>query len=173
MNVSLYQAAAAMNATSRWQEVISENLAASSAPGARRQDVTFSAVEAGLASGNVGMGGHRYGMPAANSYINFTEGQMNPTGVNTDFAMEGPAFFQVELPNGNKGYTRNGTFQLSPAGQLVTQQGYPVLTENGNPIQLDPNNSAPIMVSATGNISLPEDLLPKLEEIARGNYHWR
>ena len=33
MNVSLYQAAAALNANSRWQEMISENLASSSVPG--------------------------------------------------------------------------------------------------------------------------------------------
>lgn len=143
-----------MNATARWQELISENLAASSAPGARRQDVTFSAVAAGLPSGQIGMNpNNRFGMPTANAYINFSQGQMQPTGVNTDFAIEGPAFFQVELPGGNAAYTRNGSFQISPSGQLVTQQGYPVVTDNGNPIQMDPTNSAPIMVSPNGDVS--------------------
>jgi len=50
MNVSLSQAAAAMNANARWQEVIAENLAASFVPGARKQQVSFSAVEAGAPS---------------------------------------------------------------------------------------------------------------------------
>ena len=48
MNVSLVNAAAAMNANARWQEVISENLSASSVPGFRRQQVSFSAVAAGV-----------------------------------------------------------------------------------------------------------------------------
>ena len=47
MNVSLYQAAAAMNAQARWQELIAENLAASSVPGYRKQEVSFSSVAAG------------------------------------------------------------------------------------------------------------------------------
>jgi flagellar basal body rod protein FlgG len=153
MNVSLYQAAAAMNATSRWQELISENLAAAAAPGARKQDITFSSVEAGMPSGQLGLNGQRFMIPAAHSYTNFTEGQMQPTGVSTDLAIQGSAFFQVQLPNGNFAYTRNGTFQLSPQGQLITQQGYPVLSEGGNPVQLDPTNSAPLMVSSSGDVS--------------------
>jgi hypothetical protein len=48
MNVSLYQAAAAMNANARWQEVISSNLAASSVPGFKKDEITFSAIEAGV-----------------------------------------------------------------------------------------------------------------------------
>jgi flagellar basal body rod protein FlgG len=153
MNVSLYQAAAAMNANTRWQELISDNLADSSVPGARKQDISFSAVEAGLPSGQLGMNGERFAIPAARSSINFSEGQMNPTGVSTDFAIDGPAFFQVQLPNGDAAFTRNGTFQLNAQGQLVTQQGYPVASDTGNPIQLDPTNSAPLTVSAKGDVS--------------------
>jgi flagellar basal-body rod protein FlgG len=153
MNVSLYQAAAAMNANSRWQELIAENLANSSVPGARKQDITFSSVQAGLPSGELGMNGERFAIPAAHSATNFSEGQMNPTGVSTDFAIDGPAFFQVQLPTGNAAFTRNGSFQLNGQGQLVTQQGYPVASESGGPVQLDPANSAPMTVSADGNVS--------------------
>ena len=46
MNVSLYQAASAMNASTRWQEVISDNLGSTQIPGFKRQDVSFSAVQA-------------------------------------------------------------------------------------------------------------------------------
>src|SRR5271166_542660 len=48
MNVSMYQAAAALNANSRWQEVIAENLASSSIPGFRKQEISQAAVQAGL-----------------------------------------------------------------------------------------------------------------------------
>ncbi len=153
MNVSLYQAAAAMNATTRWQELISQNLAASSAPGSRKQDISFSSVAAGLPSRELGLNGQRFAIPAFRSYTDFSEGQTVPTGVSTDFAIDGPAFFQVQLPNGQTGFTRNGSFQLNAAGQLVTQQGYPVESDAGSPVQLDPTSSGTITVSTTGEIS--------------------
>jgi len=152
MNVSLYQAAAAMNANSRWQEMISDNLADSSVPGARKQDVSFSAVEAGLPSGQIGLNGERFVMPAARAAINFSQGEINPTGVATDFALDGPGFFQVQMPNGTAAFTRDGEFHLNAQGQLVTKRGYPVAGDSG-PVQLDPNNSAPVTVSATGQVS--------------------
>jgi flagellar hook-basal body protein len=99
MNVSLYQAAAAMNANSRWQELISDNLADSSVPGARKQDVSFAAIEAGMVPGQLGVNGERFVMPAARPALNFQQGEINPTGVTTDFAIDGPGFFQVQLPN--------------------------------------------------------------------------
>ena len=47
MNVSLYQAAAAMDASSRWQEAVSENLAEVSRPGFKKHEITFSSIVAG------------------------------------------------------------------------------------------------------------------------------
>lgn len=152
MNVSLYQAAAAMNANSRWQELISDNLADSSVPGARKQDISFSAVEAGLPSGQLGLNGERFVMPAARAAVNFSQGEINPTGVKTDFAVDGPGFFEVQLPNGATAFTRDGEFHMNAQGQLVTKRGFPVLGDGG-PVQLDPNNSAPMTVSASGEVS--------------------
>ena len=152
MNVSLYQAAAAMNANSRWQELIADNLADSSVPGARKQDVSFSAVEAGLPSGQLGLNGERFVIPAARPSINFTQGEINPTGVATDFAADGPGFFQVKMPNGETAFTRDGEFHISAQGLLTNKRGFPIEGDAG-PIQLDPNNSAPMNVSATGQVS--------------------
>lgn len=153
MNVSLYQAAAAMNATARWQDMISENLANSSIPGSRKQDISFSAIAAGMPTGTLGVNGERFAMPAARASTNFSQGQNLPTGVATDFAIDGPGFFQVQLPNGDPAFTRNGTFQMNAQGQLVTQQGYPVSSESGGPIQLDPTNAAPMTVSPSGDVT--------------------
>jgi len=152
MNVSLYQAAAAMNANARWQELISDNLADSSVPGARKQDVSFAAVEAGMPAGQLGLNGERFVMPAARPALNFTQGEINPTGVTTDFAIDGPGFFQVQLPNQQISFTRDGEFHINAKGELTTKRGYPVMGDGG-PIALDPNNSAPVTVSGTGQVS--------------------
>jgi flagellar basal-body rod protein FlgF len=152
MNVSLYQAAAAMNANSRWQELIADNLADSSVPGARKQDVSFAAVEAGLPSGQLGLNGERFVMPAARPALNFTQGEINPTGVTTDFAVDGPGFFEVQLPNQQISFTRDGEFHVNAKGELTTKRGYPVMGDSG-PIQLDPNNPAPLSVSSSGQVS--------------------
>ncbi len=150
MNVSLYQAAAAMNANSRWQDVICQNLGTTSVPGARRQAVSFSAVQSGLASVNGGAGGRTL-LPKLTTSVSLEQGQLRPTNIPTDLAIDGPGFFEVQLPNGAHGYTRDGELHKSAHGQLVTKQGYPVLGESG-PIQLDPTNQAPISISPTGEI---------------------
>ncbi len=55
-----------------------------------------------------------------------TQGNLVQTGNALDVAISGPGFFQVLLPDGTTGYTRNGSFQLNSQGQLVTPSGYPV-----------------------------------------------
>lgn len=152
MNVSLYQAAAAMNANSRWQEVIAENLASSSIPGSRKLDISFSGVPSGMASGVPGLNGGGYVMPSSTATVNFQQGSLRPTNLPTDLAIEGPGLFEVQLPNGTHAFTRDGEMQLSAQGQLVTKQGYLVLGDGG-PLQLDPANSSPISVSSTGELS--------------------
>ncbi|TRD11077.1 flagellar basal-body rod protein FlgG [Erythrobacter insulae] len=56
-----------------------------------------------------------------------SQGTLNTTGNTLDVALDGPGFFQVELPGGGEiAYTRAGNFTLSPEGQLITSQGYTV-----------------------------------------------
>jgi flagellar basal-body rod protein FlgF len=152
MNVSLYQAAAAMNAQARWQELITQNLATSSVPGFRKQDISFSAVAAGLDSSAAGANAARYVIPSAHAATNFQSGELRTTGNPMDFALEGPGFFEVQLPNGSQAYTRDGEFQLNAQGQLVTKQGYTVMGDGG-PLQFDPNNGGAITISASGDVS--------------------
>lgn len=153
MNVSLYQAAAGMRANERWQEAIVENLAGSAVPGSRKQEVSFSAVSAGLAPGLTGLNaGGGYVMPVSTTTLNFQQGQLRPTSLPTDMAIEGPGFFEVQLPNGSHAFSRDGEFQLNAQGQLVTKSGFLVLGDGG-PLQFDPSNSAPLSVSASGEVS--------------------
>jgi flagellar basal-body rod protein FlgF len=162
MDVSLYQAAAAMNATARWQDLIAENLTAASIPGARKQEMSFSDVAAGMASGISGPFKSNYYIPTANRVINFAPGELNRTGDSMDFALEGRGFFAIQLPNGQHVYTRNGQFQFNAKGQLVTSQGYLVLGQGG-PIQTNPNSSGPLTVSASGDVSQGDQPLGKLQ----------
>jgi len=46
------------------------------------------------------------------------------TGNPLDLSIEGNGFFQVLLPDGTIGYTRDGSFKLSADGQLVTSDGF-------------------------------------------------
>jgi flagellar basal-body rod protein FlgF len=145
MNVSAYQASAALTAQSQWLEVISNNLASASVPGFKKQEVSFESVQDQ-------MGGADSLIPRATVATNFQPGPLRPTGDPHDFAIDGPGFFEVQLPNGTAGFTRDGEFTVNAQGQLVTKAGYPVL-DSGAPIQMDPANTRPISVSATGEIS--------------------
>jgi flagellar basal-body rod protein FlgG len=57
---------------------------------------------------------------------NFTQGSLSQTGNAYDVAVSGRGFFQVLLPDGTMGYTRDGSFKISPQGELVTASGYAV-----------------------------------------------
>ena len=165
MEVSLYQAAAAMNATERWQELISENLGISSIPGARKQEVSFSAIQAGLASTTSGSVTPGYVIPAASTVTNFSQGESHPTGNATDLALEGPGLFTIQMSDGQPAYTRNGQFKINAQNQLVTAQGFPVLGDSG-PIHFAANsskNSQPITVSANGQVSQGDEIKGKLQ----------
>jgi flagellar basal-body rod protein FlgG len=152
MNVSLYQAAAAMNAQARWQELIAENLAASSVPGYRKQEISFSSVAAGLTGAANGATDSRFVIPAASSHLNFKQGPLRATNASLDLALEGGGMFEVQMPNGTRAYTRDGEFQLNAQGQLVTKQGYLVQGDAG-PLQFDPNNGGNITISPTGDVT--------------------
>jgi flagellar basal-body rod protein FlgF len=160
MNVSLYQAAAALNANSRWQEVIAENLASSSVPGFRKQELSFAAVQAGLmpttqlTSSN---SPQSFTIPKATTSTSFLPGDMQYTGDNNNVGIEGKGFFQVKLPNGAKALTRDGEFQVNSKGQLVTKEGYTVLS-SGAPVQLDTSNKGPLSISANGDVSQGSDV---------------
>jgi len=57
---------------------------------------------------------------------NHTQGNLNTTGNSLDVAIQGRGFFQVLLPDGSFGYTRDGGFKMSAEGELVTASGYKV-----------------------------------------------
>jgi flagellar basal-body rod protein FlgG len=54
----------------------------------------------------------------------YTQGSLSQTENSLDLAIEGHGFFQIQLPDGTLAYTRDGDFELSSQGQLVTSSGY-------------------------------------------------
>jgi flagellar basal body rod protein FlgG len=163
VNVSLYQAASALDANSRWQDVIADNLASGSVPGYKQQQLSLSAIRAGLMSANGEKNQPAYfTVPQGTTSTNFSPGEMKYTGDNTDVAIEGKGFFEVALPNGSKALTRDGEFQLSSTGNLVTKESYPVMGAAGA-IRIDPHNSDPISISPDGDVSQGTILKGKLK----------
>jgi flagellar basal-body rod protein FlgF len=83
------------------------------------------------------------------SWINFSQGVLEPTARPLDVALEGNAYFVTESPDGNL-LTRNGSFQIGTDGQLRTREGFKVkLTlPDGQVIpptfRLDPNKAISI-----------------------------
>lgn len=156
MNVSMYQAAAALNAHSRWQEIVAENLSASALPGFKKHTVSFGAIDGGQmlpgATGGPSSQSAKFALPKLSSGIDFSAGQLKHTGVNTDMAIEGEGFFEVQLPTGETALTRDGEFRVNSDGQLVTKSGLPVMGTGGK-IQFDPGNKEPENIAVDGRIS--------------------
>jgi flagellar basal-body rod protein FlgF len=63
--------------------------------------------------------------------------------------MEGPGYFAVQTASGPV-YSRGGNFRVSPAGQLITAAGDPVVGDNNRPIIII---GAPVSISPDGTIS--------------------
>lgn len=166
--MSLYQAAAAMNAQSRWEELITDNLTAGATPGFRKQNVSFQDVAAASPVSLDGSTPASFMIPTAVASTNFQPGELRPSGGALDFAIEGNGFFTVQLPNGDHAYTRDGEFQLNGKDQLVTKEGYPVLS-NAGPVQFDPGNSGSISISSSGQISQGGDIKGHLQVMTFAN----
>lgn len=79
----------------------------------------------------------------------YTQGNLVQTGNPLDLAVEGRGFFQVALPDGTIGYTRDGSFQVNAEGELVTSSGYRV--QPGISI---PDSAQSISVGADGTVSV-------------------
>ncbi|XVJ69358.1 MAG: flagellar basal-body rod protein FlgG [Rhizobacter sp.] len=79
----------------------------------------------------------------------FSQGSLQQTGNSLDLAVRGQGFFQVQLADGTTGYTRDGSFQVSPQGQLVTNNGEVV-----SPGITIPAGAQGITVGADGTVSV-------------------
>lgn len=94
----------------------------------------------------------------------FTTGTPMNTGVALDLYLDGDGFFTVMDGSGQNMYTRNGSFAVSSEADgryLVTAQGYYVLDQNNNRINLG-QGEIEFNVNAQGVISLNGNMLTTL-----------
>lgn len=80
-----------------------------------------------------------------------TQGNVLTTGNALDVAIQGRGFFQVLKPEGDIGYTRDGTFQVDSNGQVVMSNGYPL-----EPAITIPAQSTSITVGTDGTVSVSQ-----------------
>ena len=80
------------------------------------------------------------------------QGSLTSTSNSLDLAIQGKGYFQIQLPSGETAYSRDGAFQLSAAGQVVTSDGYTVL-----PGITVPTNATSISVNSSGQVSVKLD----------------
>ena len=168
-----------MDASARWQEAVSENLAEVSRPGFKKHDVTFSGLVAGKMETPVEMiktttdpvtgeevestetGEKRFQLPKPSLAINFEQGSLKQTQVKTDIALTGKGFLQVQDPQGNNLFTRDGELKILPSGQLVTKEGY----DTG--LQLnDPNQVQSLVIAKNGTASQAGEVIGQLQLFA-------
>jgi len=150
MDSGYYAACTALAARTQALDTIANNLANTNTAGYRAEHNIFSAVLASSQSGagsNLNNAINNYGIVSGTS-LDLSQGALQKTGNPLDLAIQGSAFFAVQTANGTM-YTRNGSFQVSPAGQLITQAGDPVMGDKG-PIVMLPG---PASISADGTIS--------------------
>jgi flagellar basal-body rod protein FlgG len=79
----------------------------------------------------------------------FSQGSLKNTGRPLDMAIMGRGFFQVTLPDGTTGYTRDGSFTLDQNGQVLTSQGF--LLE---PAITIPQEAVGVTVGTDGTVSV-------------------
>lgn len=78
----------------------------------------------------------------------FSQGSLTATERDLDVAIDGPGFFEVTGSNGEKLYTRDGSFQRSSEGKIVTSQGLPL-----SGVQAIPLNARKVNIGSSGFIT--------------------
>ncbi|BBE74781.1 flagellar basal-body rod protein FlgG [Oharaeibacter diazotrophicus] len=153
-------AATGMMAQEMNVNIISNNIANMRTTGYKRQRVDFqdlynqnlrrqgaSTSEAGTivpAGVQVGSGVRVVATPRIMS-----QGDIEQTDKDTDVAVRGEGYVQVQMPDGRTGYTRDGSFEIDATGTIVTQDGYSVL-----PAITVPPNSKDLTISQTGTVQV-------------------
>jgi flagellar basal-body rod protein FlgF len=84
------------------------------------------------------------------SYRDTRNGRVTQTGNTFDLAINGPGYFQIQTPLGTR-YTKAGNFQINPAGELVTVDGYQVLGGDGAAVSI-PAGTVSIDINGAGQI---------------------
>jgi flagellar basal-body rod protein FlgG len=155
MERGLYIAASGMLTEQVRQDLISHDLANASTAGYKADRVTTKSFgdlmlqdnSSGRMIGPLGLGAR-----IEKQTTDMTPGPLRDTGEPLDFAVEGEGLFAVRGTSGTR-YTRDGQFQVSSRGTLVTAAGDEVLGPKGQPVR----------VGADGTVAASEIGVTKLD----------
>jgi flagellar basal-body rod protein FlgG len=158
MSDALYIAASGANFQQGRLEVLAQNIAASDVAGYRelimkgatneftqeRRAGTVNAANGAILPNGLqkGTGVHQQATMSKN-----IAGKMVQTGNPYHVGIQGRGMFQIEMPNGEIAYTRDGTFTLNQDRTLVTQEGYTV-----SPAITIPANTTSVQINAAGDV---------------------
>lgn len=78
-----------------------------------------------------------------------TQGSVENTGKDLDVAIRGEGFFQIALPDGQIGYSRDGSFEIDANGNMVTIDGYQI-----EPGITFPDNTRDITINSEGEVQV-------------------
>jgi flagellar basal-body rod protein FlgF/flagellar basal-body rod protein FlgG len=160
MDSGYYAACTALVSRTEALDTIANNLANASTVGYRAQHNVFSTVlaNAGSATGSpMDAAINSYGILSGTT-LDQSQGALQKTDNKLDVAIQGSAYFVVQTAAGPM-YTRNGSFQVSNKGQLITSSGDAVMGSSG-PITMPPGD---ISISADGTISSQGAVAGKLK----------
>jgi flagellar basal-body rod protein FlgF len=152
----LYMSAEGAHAQAKRLEVIANNMANVDTVGFKRQLAIFQARYAEAeqqgqsppGSGSIDdVGG---GIELLSTDTDFSPGPIQRTDIPTDIAIHGEGFFLVRRGSETL-LTRAGNFRISKQGELTTQAGDAVLTDNGSPVVIS-QPQQPFLITAEGEI---------------------
>ena len=154
---SLYTAASGMKAQQMQVDTIANNIANVNTSGFKKSRLSFRSLlyqtyrEPGLPLANnqndvtglqIGSG-----VEVSGSRKMMAQGVLENTNEELDLAIEGRGYFEVQLQNGERRYTRNGTFRQDFNGRIVTAEGY-LLTDA---VTIPPDNQG-ISITPDGQV---------------------
>ncbi|MGD0138938.1 MAG: flagellar hook-basal body complex protein [Tepidisphaeraceae bacterium] len=128
---SLFTGLSGLDTNQSWLDVVGNNIANANTTAFKSSNVAFSSqfyvTQQSSSAPNGNFGGTNpsqegMGVQVASISTNFTAGQIQTTGVDTDMAISGDGFFVVNSKDGQE-FTRDGSFNLNGSDQLVTAAG--------------------------------------------------
>ena len=159
----LYTAASGMITKQVQQENVSNNIANINTPGFKKDKISLKSFEellietrdkqVGSSNFRNTLGMLEFGVGIDENKTYFSQGSVEDTGRNLDFAINGQGFFTVLKNDGQERYSRDGRFQIDSNGYLTTIEGDRVLGLNNEgektPIRL---TSDEVKLSSNGVI---------------------
>ena len=130
METGLNVALSAQIADERRLTTIADNIANSNTTGFREIGISFAEQVSRIAKSGVSF------VTPGIAPTSSTQGALEETGNQLDFAINGAGWFLVQTPSGDA-ITRDGRFKVDEEGNLVNLGGNPVLDQGGAPIQLN------------------------------------